>query len=82
MFGMLEPHNNEMPIGTTTITIGIILSPSFANGIVEESTSEKKASIDDQHYEDTIIDSPLSSSLDSSTSPMESKDNDLLQMRC
>jgi hypothetical protein len=47
MFGMFEPHNNETPAGITTITTWIISSPSFANGIVEEFTSEKEASIDD-----------------------------------
>jgi hypothetical protein len=41
MFGMFEPHNNETPTGITIITTWIISSTSFANQIVEESTSEK-----------------------------------------
>jgi hypothetical protein len=43
MFGMLEPHNNETPTDITTITTWITSSTSFANGIIEESTSEKEA---------------------------------------
>ncbi len=82
MFGMLEPHNNETPISITAITMWIMSSTSFANGIIEESTSKKEAFIDDQHYENTFTNNPLPSSLDSSTSPMESKNNDLLQMLC
>jgi hypothetical protein len=43
MFGMLEPHNNETPIGITIITTWIMSSTSFANGIIKESTSKKKS---------------------------------------